>query len=87
MAGGDGNVPMIYTDPNTSRSYKCSDSLANNLVDVPDSLVYCRHTHYLWARGFIDGCGATQYCPTPLVTRAQMSKFMVNSFGLLLYGP
>lgn len=89
VAGGDANVPTNYTDSVTGRSYNCGDAAANNFGDVPDTLPYCRHVHYLWARGFIDGCAIAppQYCPSNLVTRGQMSKFIVNSFQLLLYGP
>ena len=79
--------PASYTDPDTARSYNCTDGLPNHFTDVPDSVFYCPHVHYLWARGVIAGCTRTAYCPLNPVLRAQMAAFMVNGFGLRLYGP
>ncbi len=79
--------PAQYTDPDTGRSYHCTDGLANHFMDVPDSVFYCRHVHYLWARGVIAGCTQTTYCPFSPVLRAQMAAFIVNGFGMRLYSP
>ena len=53
----------------------------------PRPTPFCKHIHYLWAKGFISGCDATNYCPDGLVTRGAMAKFLTNAFGLQLYGP
>ncbi len=53
----------------------------------PRDRPFCKHIHYLWAKGFISGCDATNYCPEGLVTRGAMAKFLTNAFGLQLYGP
>lgn len=58
-----------------------------HFTDVGSADEYCRHAHYLWATRVIDGCGPTTYCPTDLVTREQMAKFLVNAFKLQAYGP
>jgi len=89
--GGDitiPGVPLTYTDSVTGRSYSC-DSASPNLhfTDVPDTDPLCKHANYLWAKGIISGCSPTEYCPTGEVTRDQMAKFLVNAFGLTLYGP
>ena len=54
---------------------------------MPVSNAFCKHIHYLWAKGIVDGCKATQYCPGQPVNRDAMSKFIANGFGLELYGP
>ncbi len=71
-----GEPPQSYTDPNTGRSYDCSDGLENHFVDVDDTKPYCRHVHYIWARGIVSGCGANLYCPTDKVTRGMMAVYI-----------
>jgi hypothetical protein len=85
--GGPG-VPVVYADSGTGRSYSCNPGSPNlHFTDVPVSNAFCKHIHYLWARGFVDGCSATQYCPGNPVDRDAMAKFIANGFGLQLYGP
>ena len=88
---GGSAVPLAYgPDPVTGLSYSCNALVSPNphFLDVPVTDAFCKHVHYLWARGFIGGCStAAYYCPTTSVTRDAMAKFLVNSFGLTLYGP
>jgi len=86
--GGGAAVPAAYTDPTTSRSYSCVSGSANlHFSDVPVSNVFCKHIHFLWAKGIVDGCTATAYCPGAPVARDAMAKFIANGFGLRLYEP
>jgi hypothetical protein len=87
--GGDEAVPLTYgPDPATGRSYSCDEGSPNlHFIDLPVSDPHCRHANYLWARGLIAGCSETAFCATADVTRDQMAKFLVNAFGLTLYGP
>jgi len=87
--GGGSAVPLTYgPDPGTSRSYSCAAGSPNlHFTDVPVSNAFCRHIHYLWARGIVDGCSATKYCPGEAVKRDAMAKFISNAFGLQLYAP
>ena len=50
--------------------------------------VFCRHAHYLWARQILEGCatGPVRSCPTSMVSRGQMARFLTGGFGLALYG-
>ncbi|MGE5279084.1 MAG: S-layer homology domain-containing protein [Acidobacteriota bacterium] len=82
-------VPIAYgPDPVTGRSYSCEVGNSNTFfTDVPASDPFCKHVHFLWARGIIAGCGATLYCPDDAVTREAMAKFLSNAFALELYGP
>jgi hypothetical protein len=75
-------VPLTYgPDSVTGRSYSCdAGNPSLNFADVPATSVFCKHVHYLWARGIIAGCGTVTYCPTGEVTRDQMAKFLVNAF-------
>ena len=85
---GGAGVPASYSDPTTMRSYSCVAGSANlHFTDVPASNPFCKHIHYLWAKGVVDGCTATKYCPTAPVFRDAMAKFIANGFGLQLYGP
>jgi hypothetical protein len=87
--GGDAAVPLTYgPDPITRLSYSCDPASPNShFTDVPDSDPLRKDANYLWARGIISGCSATEYCPTGEVTRDQMAKFLVNAFKLTFYGP
>ena len=81
-------MPLSYSDAGTGLSYSCDAASPNiHFTDVPVTDSFCKHVHFLWARGFIGGCSATEYCPTSDVTRDQMAKFLANAFELRLYGP
>jgi hypothetical protein len=85
---GGAGVPVAYTDPDSGLSYSCdAGTPSTHFADVPASNAFCKHIHYLWAKGIVGGCAATQYCPGQPVTRDAMAKFIANGFGLQLYGP
>jgi hypothetical protein len=85
---GAPGVPLVYTDSATGLSHSCNPGNPNiHFADVPAANDFCRHIHYLWAKGIVTGCSATQYCPNAPVTRDAMAKFIANGFGLQLYGP
>ena len=48
--------------------------------DVPTTNPFCSYIEALYNASVISGCGANTYCPTAFVSRAQMSKFLVNGF-------
>jgi cysteine-rich repeat protein len=87
--GGGAALPMAYgPDPVTTFSYDCRVATAlTHFTDVPATNTFCKHVHYLWAKGIIGGCSTTEYCPTDPVTRDAMAKFLTNAFALRLYGP
>ena len=58
-----------------------------HFTDGPVSSPFCRHVHYLWAKGIVGGCSPNQYRPMQTVARDAMAKFIANGFGLQLYGP
>ncbi|HTO76901.1 MAG TPA: hypothetical protein VMQ61_12570 [Thermoanaerobaculia bacterium] len=86
---GGAGVPLTYgSDPDTGRSYSCDTGSPNlYFTDIAASNAFCKHIHFLWAKGIVDGCTATTYCPGQPVARDAMAKFLVNAFGLELYGP
>ncbi len=87
--GGGAAVPLTYgPDPVTGFQYSCDQSNPNtHFTDVPASNGFCKHAHFLWAKGIISGCGATLYCPNDPVTRDAMARFLTNGFNARLYGP
>jgi WD40 repeat protein len=89
MAGSDAAVPQAYgPDPATGRSYSCNPGSPNlHFTDVTTGDIFCRHTHYLWAKDVISGFPDNSYQPAAEVTRGAMAKFLANGFNLRLYGP
>ena len=75
-----------YTDPVSDLSYNCNGSNIH-FTDVPAANVFCKHVHYLWAKGIVSGISPTLYGPTQNVTRDAMTKFLALGFNLQLYGP
>ena len=86
---GGSAVPVTYgPDPITSRSYSCAAGSPNlNFTDISTSDSFCRHVHYLWARGIVSGCSLTEYCAGGDVTRGEMARFLSNAFAPNLYEP
>ena len=89
VAGSDGAVPVTYgPDPVTGRSYSCNAGSPNlHFTDITTGDIYCRHTHYLWAKNVISGFPDNSYQPALNVSRGAMAKFLANGFNLKLYGP
>ena len=87
--GGGTAVPQTYgPDPVTGFSYSCNPASPNlHFTDVAVSDNFCKHTHFLWAKGVIAGCSSNEYCPIEQVGRDEMAKFLANAFRLELYGP
>ena len=87
--GGGPAVPLTYgPDPVTGLSYSCDTGSPNtHFTDVPATDQFCKHAHFLWARGVVTGCTATTYCPDSDVARDEMAKFLGNAFQLVLYAP
>lgn len=56
-------------------------------ADVPASSPFCRWVEELQRRGVVGGCGNGNYCPQDPVSRGEMSVFVAETFGLLVYGP
>jgi hypothetical protein len=90
IAWGEAGVPLAYTDPGSGNGYDCGASTPSTyFMDVPYTLAYCKHVHYLWATSVIAGCVASppSCCPASLARRDQTAKFLVNGFGMTLYDP
>jgi hypothetical protein len=89
VAGSDAAVPVTYgPDPVTGRSYSCNAGSPNlHFTDITTADIFCRHTHYLWAKDVISGFPNNSYQPAGPVTRGAMAKFLANGFNLRLYGP
>jgi hypothetical protein len=87
--GGGEAVPESYgPDPVTGFSYSCAAGAPNlHFTDAGVADPFCKHAHFLWARGVIAGCSETEYCPSGEVGRDEMAKFLANAFELELYGP
>jgi hypothetical protein len=87
--GGGDAVPVTYgPDPVTGFSYSCNPASPDiHFTDVPASNDFCKHAHFLWARGIISGCSPTEFCLNLPVTRDAMARFLANGFSVSLYGP
>ncbi len=83
---GGAGVPVTFSQ--SGRSYSCDPASPDlHFTDVPVTNPFCKHIHFLWAKGIVSGCSATMYCPGLPVSRDAMAKFIANAFGLQLYGP
>jgi fibronectin type 3 domain-containing protein len=84
MAGGDSSVPMsgTFSDSGSSRSYNCGTSSGSRLPDVPVSASYCRHAHYLWARGVLSAFGDGTFRPHDVVSRGRLARAIADAFEL-----
>jgi hypothetical protein len=58
-----------------------------HFTDVTTSDIFCRATHYLWAKDVISGFPDGSYGPALNVTRGALAKFLANGFNLQPYGP
>ena len=89
LAGSGAYVPTTgnLTGIPFGSSYDCSPGGNSLFLDVAPADSFCRHVHYLASQNVTTGCGNFKYCPTPVVTRDAMAKFIANAFGLALYGP
>ncbi len=76
-AGGSA-VPLTYgPDSVTGRSYSCDAASPNpSFTDVPIDRVFCKHVHYLWAKGIISGCGAE---PTARPVKSRAARWPSSS--------
>ena len=87
--GGGSAVPVAYgPDPATGRSYSCNvGNPSIHFTDVPASNAFCKHIHFLWAKGIVRRVLGDAVCPGESVNRDAMAKFIGNGFGFQLYGP
>ncbi len=72
--------PAVGSGP--AGSWDCTDNAPNHFTDVPDTVFYCPHAHWMWANNVTGGCTATTYCPLNLVSRDQMAIFIQRAFAL-----
>lgn len=84
--GGHFDVPTTYgPDPATGRTYRCAEGGQTPFSDVHLADPLCAPIDLLWAKGVIEGCSATEYCPGDPVTREAAAAFVVGGFALTLY--
>jgi hypothetical protein len=50
-------------------------------LDVLPTDQACRHVHYILGRNVTLGCDATHYCPSGVVSRAQMALFIARAIA------
>jgi len=84
LAGGDASIPVSASNASTGRAYDCGDGKPNAFPDVSDGDVGCRQIYYLWSNGIVDGFDDGTYGPDGNVLRAQMAKFLENTYNLQL---
>jgi hypothetical protein len=53
----------------------------SSFTDVATSSPFCPYINTIASRGITAGCGGNAFCQTDLVTRSQMSVFMITTFG------
>jgi hypothetical protein len=86
---GDSGVPLVYgPDAATGRSYSCDPANpALHFSDVGTFDPFCRHAHFLWAKGISEGCSVNQFCAMDEMARDETAGEIVNAFHLRLDAP
>lgn len=89
--GGGGNSPS----GSVGNSYPGAGFITNPAAVVPSTSVFNDISGYAWAteaiealykRGIISGKGNGTYAPADMLTRAELTKMIVNAFGLTSNG-
>jgi uncharacterized repeat protein (TIGR01451 family) len=81
LAGSDAAVPVTGVVP-ARGPYNCTTGGLSQFGDVAPTAQYCRHVHYIAAAGVTLGCGTgANFCPTPLVTRSDMARFVARAIA------
>ena len=85
---GDALVPDANTGTGafSGRSYDCTNG-PGPFTDVAAGSFGCAHIGFIWTLGIVDGFGDGTYGGGLLLTRDQMSKFLVNAFNLSINTP
>ncbi len=76
--GDAGSYDVLVTDSCTSTASNAA-TLAVEFADVPATNIFHADIITIATAGVTAGCGGANYCPTALVTRAQMSTFLLKS--------
>ncbi|MGE5278700.1 MAG: S-layer homology domain-containing protein [Acidobacteriota bacterium] len=76
IAGGGANVPVSGSVG--GKPYNCAPGGVSLYADVSPTSIACKSIHYIAAQNVTTGCSAGLYCPTQLVTRAQMAIFVAK---------
>ncbi len=77
VAGGGPAIPS--SGVLGASAYNCASGGVSLFTDVLPTDIFCRSVHYLASQNVTSGCSATQYCPTPNVTRLEMSAFVARA--------
>jgi hypothetical protein len=77
VAGGSAGIPNSGTIG--ASPYSCGAGGTSLFTDVLPTDIFCRSVHYLATQNVTSGCTATEYCPTPNVTRLEMSAFVARA--------
>jgi hypothetical protein len=92
QAAGDAQVPSSGVAQGSN--YNCKAQGGTSLFsDVNASDPFCRHVHYIYAKGVTTGCTPGVYCSNDFVTRGQMAMFIARAVTgsdaavPLTYGP
>ncbi|HTR04325.1 MAG TPA: S-layer homology domain-containing protein, partial [Thermoanaerobaculia bacterium] len=73
-----GTYDVVVTDSCTTAASNAA-SLAVEFADVPPSNIFHGDIITIATAGVTAGCGGSDYCPSALVTRAQMAVFLLRS--------
>jgi CSLREA domain-containing protein len=76
VAHGGGNVPVSGSVG--GKAYNCVAGGVSLFTDVAPTSTACKSIHYIASKNVTTGCDATRYCPTQLVSRAQMAIFVAK---------
>ena len=85
IAHGGANVPASGSVG--GQPYNCVAGGVSLYTDVAPTSIACKSIHYIAAQNVTTGCNPGLYCPTQLVTRAQMAIFVAKGVVAPAGGP
>jgi hypothetical protein len=71
LAGSDTNVPA--SGQIAGMGYNCTAGGTSLFSDVAVTDAFCRHAHFVVARGILDPCATSQFCPSSSLLRGDMA--------------
>jgi hypothetical protein len=90
------NRPSTHWDFTVTETASCAECtpalhnftyhVGNSFADVPLTQLFYSAIEKIFHAGIANGCGSTTYCPSSVVPRQQMAKFICNSIDAVAQG-
>ena len=90
------NRPATHWDFSVTETVHCASCapaiqnfiyhVGNSFMDIPSSYLFYPYIEKIFHAGITSGCSSTTFCPSSIVLREQMAKFICNSINSTIQG-